>query len=149
MRTNKLLGVSRERMETLGFIVELLILTTIFFTPIVCAYKNYGFVKLSLVSAPIISFMLIVGAYWPHFFTDVRLDFMGFHFDGMSDVERVQNVAPEMREEATKLYWSNMGIGWPMKAIIGMVILLPYPLVVWLFGLGYKKVKNKFSAKNT
>ncbi|WP_298445323.1 hypothetical protein [uncultured Ferrimonas sp.] len=134
-------------METLGFIVELLILTIIVSTPIVCAYKNYSFVKLYLVSASIISLMLIVGSYWPHFYTDVRLDLMGFDFDGMSDVERSQYVAPEMREEATKLYWSNMGIGWSMKAIIWMVILLPYPVIVWLFGLGYKKVKNRFSAK--
>ncbi len=136
-------------METLGFIVELLILMIIVFTPIVCVCKNYSFVKLYLVSALIISFMLIVGAYWPHFYTDVRLDLMGFDFDGMSDAERGQNVAPEMREEATKLYWSNMGIGWPLKAIIWMVILLPYPLIVWVFGLAYNKLKNRFAAKNT
>ncbi|MBA6254391.1 hypothetical protein [Colwellia sp. MB3u-55] len=136
-------------METLGFIVELLILMIIVFTPIVCVCKNYSFVKLYLVSALIISLMLIVGAYCPHFFTEVRLDSMGFDFEGMSDAERVQNVAPEMREEATKLYWSNMGNGWPMKAIIWMVFLLPYPLIVWVFGLAYNKLKNRFGAKNT
>jgi hypothetical protein len=42
-----------------------------------------------------------------------------------------------------------MGIGWPMKAIIWMVILLPYPLIVWVFGLAYNKFKNRFGAKNT
>ena len=136
-------------METLGFIVELLILTTIFFTPIVCVYKNYSFVKLYLVSVFIISFMLIAAAYWPDFFTNVRLYLMGFDFDGMSDAERVQNVAYKMRGEAVKLYLSNMGIGWPLKAIFAIIIFLPYPLIVWLFGLGYKKINKTFSAKNT
>ena len=136
-------------METLGFIVELLILITIVFTPIVCVRKNYSFLKLYLVSVPIIFFILILGAYWPHFYTDVRLDLMGFEFDGMSDAERVKNVVPEMREEATRLYRSNMGIGWPMKAIIWMVILLPYPLIIWLFALGYKKLKSRLGVKNT
>jgi len=93
--------------------------------------------------------MLIVGAYWPHFYTEVCLDLMGYDSLGMSETERLQNVVPEMHEEATQLYWSNMGVGWPMKAIIWMVILLPYPLIVWLCGFGYKKSIIRFGAKNT
>ncbi len=96
-----------------------------------------------------ISFILILGAYWPHFYTDLRLDLLGYDSLGMSELERLQNVSPEMRDKATQLYWSNMGIGWPMKAIIGMVILLPYPLIVWLFGFSYKKLIIRFGAKNT
>jgi hypothetical protein len=84
-------------MEILGFIVELLILMLIVFTPIVCVCKNYSFVKLYLVSVLIIYFMLILGAYWAHLYTGVHLDLMGFDFEGMSDAERGQNVAPEMR----------------------------------------------------
>lgn len=96
-----------------------------------------------------ISFMLIIGGYWPHFYTEVRLDLMGYDSLGMSEAERLQNVAPEMHEQATQLHWSNMGVGWPLKVIIWMVILLPYPLIVWLFGFGFKKLKLRFSAKNT
>lgn len=149
MRTNTLLGVSIVQMETLDFIVKSLILIALIFAPIFCVYKNYSFVKLYLVSVPIISFMLIIGGYWPHFYTEVRLNLMGYDSLGMSEIERLQNVAPEMHEKATQLHWSNMGIGWTLKVIIWMVILLPYPLIVWLCGFGFKKLKLRFSAKNT
>ncbi len=79
----------------------------------------------------------------------MRLDLMGYDSLGMSEVERLQNVAPEMHEAATNLYWSNMGVGWPMRAILWMVILLPYPLIVWIFGFSYKKLIKRFSVKNT
>ena len=48
----------------------------------------------------------------------------------MSDAERAQNVAPELRDEATRLYWSKMGIGWPLKAIFGMIVVVPFLSVV-------------------
>jgi hypothetical protein len=102
-----------------------------------------------MVSVLIISFALILGAYWPHFYTEVRLELMGYDALGMSEGERLQNVVPEKHEIATQLYWSNMGVGWPLKAMIWMVILLPYPFIVWLFGFGYKKLTSKFGAKNT
>jgi hypothetical protein len=136
-------------MEILDFIVKSLVLLTLFVTPIVCVYKNYSFVKLYLVSAPIISLMLIIGVYWPQFYTELRLDLMGYNSFGMSESERLEGVIPEMHEKATNLYWSNMGIGWPLKAIIWMVILLPYPLILWLFRFSYKQLVKRFSAKKT
>jgi hypothetical protein len=136
-------------MEIVDFIVKSLILIILVFTSIFCVYKKYSFVKLYLISALVISFMLIIGGYWPNFYTEVRLDLMGYDSLGMSEAERLQNVAPEMHEEATQLHWSNMGVGWPLKVIIWMVILIPYPLIVWVFGLAYNKLKNRFGAKNT
>jgi len=136
-------------METLDFIVNSLLLIILVFSPIFCVYKNYSFVKLHLVSAFTISLTLIAGAYWPHFYTEIRLDFMGYDSLGISEIERLKNVAPKMQEEATKLYWSNMGVGWPLKVMIWMVILLPYPLIVWLGGFGFQKLKKQFRAKNT
>ena len=64
---------------------------------------------------------------WLHFYTDLRLNLMGFDFDGMSDIERTRNIVPELQAEATKLYWSHMGIGWPLKTIIGIIVMSLYP----------------------
>lgn len=135
-------------METLNHIVTFLIFTTIIVTPVFCVLKNYSFIKLYLVSTSLISLMLIVAAFWPHFYTELRLDLMGFNFDGMSDAERAKNVAPELRAEATNLYWSNNGVGWPLKAIIWMIILLPYPVLIWLIGFAQKKLSNRFDRLN-
>jgi hypothetical protein len=72
-----------------------------------------------------------VATYWPHFYSHYRLEQIGFDFAGMNDVERVRNVLPEMRDEATMLYWSNMGVGWQLKAIFGIAMFALYPTVVW------------------
>jgi hypothetical protein len=74
---------------------------------------------------------------------------MDFDFDGMSDVERARNVAPELRELATKLYWSHMGIGWPLKAMIGMALLSPYPTAVWILSLVLRKIRDVVCEKHT
>jgi len=44
-------------------------------------------------------------------YADLRLYQIGFNFDGMNDAQRALNVSVELKDEATKLYWSNMGIG--------------------------------------
>ncbi|GMM87022.1 hypothetical protein [Pseudoalteromonas sp. MTN2-4] len=136
-------------MEFLDLSVKLLMLLTIVFTPVYCVYKSYSYLKLYLISASLISLAIISGAYWPHFYTGMRLDLLGYDPFGFSECERLKKVAPEMRGIATQLYWSNMGVGWPLKALIWMVILLPYPSIVWLFKFSYKKLMNKFCAKNT
>ena len=136
-------------MKILGSAVELLMLVIIVSAPIICICRGYGFIKLHLVSVPIIFFTIILAAYWPHFYADLRLDLIGFDFNGMSDAERARDVVPEMREEATRLYSSNMGIGWPLKVIIWMTVLLPYPSIIWLFALVYKKTTSWLSDKNT
>ncbi|GAA0706054.1 MULTISPECIES: hypothetical protein [Vreelandella] len=127
-------------METLGIAISLVMAGLIIATPIYCVAKSRSFIRLNLISIPIIFTLVIAGAYWPHFYKDVRLEMMGLDFDGMSDEERTRNVTPEQKEEAIELYWSLMGIGWPLQAIIGMVLVLPYPSTVWLVGFGAKRV---------
>lgn len=118
-------------MEILGIAIQLGFLIAIVVIPIIGASKGYGFIRVNIVSLPIICFLIVLLAYWPHFYTDLRLELMGFDFEGMSDAERARSVLPEMRKEATALYWSNMGIGWPLKAIFGIALLAPYPTLVW------------------
>ena len=133
-------------METLGIAISIGLVALIVAYPIYVVSKGQGFVRTNLISIPIIFVLVIAGAYWPHFYKDVRLELMGFDFEGMSDEERTRHVSPERKGEAINLYWSLMGIGWPLKAIIGIVILLPYPTVVWLVGGLAKRIRNGSSS---
>jgi len=136
-------------MEVLGIAIHIGFFVAIFVIPIVGVSKCYGFVRLNAISLPLICFLMTLVAYWPHFYSDLRLELMGFDFEGMSDTERARNVLPETREEATALYWSNMGIGWPLKAIFGMVLFAPYPTVVWGGSVLVKHVRRKRKSEIT
>jgi hypothetical protein len=108
--------------------------------------KRKGFVS-NLLLGSFLSFMmcvlLVVGfAYFSDLETSLRLGHLGFNFDGWTDEERLRKIAPEFRDEATKLYRSHMGIGWTFKAIIGLVLLIPYHLVASGFVYIVSKPKN-------
>lgn len=117
-------------MDIFGKIIIVGFLLFILATPIILSLKGYDNFKILAWSFPLMAAFIFLGSYWPHFYVDLRLELMGFDFDGMSDLDRARNVLPEFKEEATKLYWSTMGVGWPLKAFIWMVILSPYPFVV-------------------
>jgi hypothetical protein len=113
------------------FFILVMILITPFTMPFLLKRKGY---VASLLLSSFLSFivcLLLVSflAYFPDLYANLRLDYLGFDFDGWSDEDRVRNIAPELRDEATKLYWSIMGIGWTFKAIIGAVLLIPYQIV--------------------
>jgi hypothetical protein len=113
------------------FFILAMILITPFAMPFLLMRKGY---VASLLLSSFLSFIacvLLVAflAYLPDLYADLRLDYLGFDFDGWSDKDRVRNIAPELRDEATKLYRSRMGIGWPLKAIFGAVLLIPYQIV--------------------
>lgn len=132
-------------MDTLGKIIFVSLALAIFAMPIFFVFKKYSFTKFYLVSLATIIAVVFFAAYWPHLYTDLRLQAMGFDFQGMSDAERARNVEPSLRDEATELYWSGMGVGWPLTAILWAIILMPYPLLIWLF----KKAGQYFGSKHT
>jgi hypothetical protein len=132
-------------MDVLGKSILAFLALLVFAMPVYLALKKYSFIKFYLISLAFIIPLLFVAAYWPHLYTDLRLQAMGFDFQGMSDAERIRNVAPELRDKATELYWSGMGVGWPLTAILWVIILSPYPLAIWLI----KKVGQYFVGKYT
>jgi hypothetical protein len=129
--------------DNLGITILLLLVFVVISTPIICICKKLNIVKFHIISILIIIIAITLGAYWPHLYIDIRLELMGFNFNGMSDAERTMNVAPELRAEATKIYWSSMGVGWPLTAMLWAIMLLPYPTVVWLLALFYKKTTRR------
>ncbi|MES9900747.1 MAG: hypothetical protein ABW148_17255 [Sedimenticola sp.] len=129
-------------METLGIAISIGLVALIVAIPIYAVSKGLSFVRSNLFSIPIILCLVTVGAYWPHFYKDLRLEMMGVNREGMTDVQRTRNVSPGLQGEAIELYWSLMGVGWPFKAIIGMVLIAPYPSVVWLAGFGVRRFRR-------
>lgn len=132
-------------MALIGNLVRDGILLALLATPWLVAFrvskqKPFSqFLRINLISLPIIFALIALLAYWPHFYRDFRLSLMGFDFDGMSAAERVRQVAPESRELANNLYQSGMGIGWTLQAIIGMVIFFPYPFVITIIIFGTRR----------
>ena len=131
-------------METIGFLVTSLLLIFIAASPAVAVANGYGFVKGLVVSLPICIILIITLYWWNDYYPDFRLEMMGFDFNGVSDSERLRNVPLELQAKATKLYYSRFGIGWPLKAIFGMVLVTPYILVVLGGAVAIKRLrKNK------
>jgi hypothetical protein len=112
------------------FSILAMILTMPFLMPFLLRRKGYV-TSLRLSSfLSLITCLLLVSlfAYLPDLYAHIRLDYLGFDFNGWSDEERVINIATEFRDEATKLYRSRMGIGWTLQAIIGAVLFIPYQI---------------------
>jgi hypothetical protein len=82
------------------------------------------------VSAAVVIVAATFLACWPHIYREIRLDKLGLDMLGSSDAERVRNVAPEHRAEAIRLYWSCMGVGWPITAFALAAYGLIYQFVV-------------------
>ncbi|MEM8504875.1 MAG: hypothetical protein AAF716_17180 [Cyanobacteria bacterium P01_D01_bin.1] len=139
-------------MELLGLVVQGGLLCMIFVVPWVLALRRsrqrkfLQFVRVNLISLPIIFVLLALLAYWPEFFREFRLSQMNFDMYGMSEAERVQQVAPELRELANEIYMSSSyGIGWPLKAMMVMVMFLPYPSGVLMLVFLARAIKHQVS----
>ncbi len=69
--------------------------------------------------------------------------------DGMSETEFYRNVSPENMEQVKSLETSIMGIGWPIKAIFGYLIFIPYLIFVYIGKTLIKKLKKNKTMPNT
>jgi hypothetical protein len=75
---------------------------------------------------------------------------LGYDFEALTQVESYQNVAPENMQKVKQLEIGHDGVGWPVGAILGGVVLIPYLLIVYGLGnalLGIKKYSTKKSRR--
>ncbi|MDH5233038.1 MAG: hypothetical protein OEY38_23540 [Gammaproteobacteria bacterium] len=118
-------------METFGHIVTLLLIAIITFIPVYMVIKGNGFFKSLIISLPLCCMLVVAVYWWYDIYPDFRLEMMGYDFNGMNDAERLKNVPQELREEATNLYSSRFGVGWPFKAMFGAAFIgVPYVFLV-------------------
>lgn len=125
------------------FSILVMMVITPFAMPFLLRRKGYvtSLLLSSFLSLMTCVLLVTLLAYLPDLYAEMRLDYLGFDFNGWSDEDRLRKIAPEFRDEAIKLYRSIMGIGWTLKAITGAVLLIPYQIVA--SGLVFMVSKSK------
>ena len=73
------------------------------------------------------AFLISIFAAWGDFSNLILLNHYGYSVDGMN----YENVLPENRERVDTLVTSLMGIGWPLKAMFGFIMTIPYLIFVY------------------
>jgi 4-amino-4-deoxy-L-arabinose transferase-like glycosyltransferase len=134
-------------METLIIITNFLLLGLILIIPmllLIYLKKRRGKKKI-LLPYYLISLLLLVVLIWIFVWWGNKSDMMilkhyGYNFDAWTEIERFQNVAQENMETVKRIEISIMGIGWPLKAIFGCVMIIPYLIIVYI---GNKLIGNK------
>lgn len=62
----------------------------------------------------------------------ILLKHYGYNIDGMSESEFFGNVLPENMDRVKRLETSIMGIGWPVIALFGFAMTIPYLIFLYL-----------------
>lgn len=96
-----------------------------------------------LTNGLVVSCILFFAAWWGDASINLKLDFLNFNFDGHNDQARLANVTEQNKEHAKALYYSQFGIGWPLKAMFFSILAIPYYLLIFLLHLAYIKFKKK------
>jgi hypothetical protein len=86
----------------------------------------------SLISLLVLGLLILLFAWWAEKSDMILLEHFGYNDDGWNNAEKYQNVAKENLEKVRRSKTSIMGIGWPLKAIFGYVMLIPYLIFVYL-----------------
>ncbi|WP_228411679.1 hypothetical protein [Chryseobacterium sp.] len=106
-------------------------------------YRNYSkliSISFSLILCLLISAILtFVAVYWFAELSDnILLKKMGYNENGMNEFEYFEHVPPHLLQKAKEIRESQMGIGWPLKAIFSFVFFIfPYNLTATIV-LGLK-----------
>ena len=124
-------------METLITISNFLILGLIIFAPILILIilkrlkTKRTVIIYSLIGLFVLGVLMLIFAWWSHESDLILLKHFGYNIDGMSETEFFGNVLPENMDKVKRLETSVMGIGWPVKAIFGFVMTIPYLIFVY------------------
>lgn len=94
----------------------------------------------------IVGFIIISSfAYYVHLSNDLLLAHYGYNDDGLTISERFIDVSTNNKEVVKSLLFSQSGIGWPLKAIFGIISYTPYVLIAYLFYLIYSNYRKKIN----
>ena len=133
-------------METLIAIIDFFILGIIIATPILLLtilkksnHRSYSIIYFMI--GIILSGLIIwLFAWWTDISNSILLKHYGYNVLGMNTTELYKNVMPADLERVRNIENSVMGIGWPLKAIFGFIIFIPYLCVVFI---GSKIIEKK------
>ncbi len=120
-------------METIITIINFIILGLIISLPILTITRlrksntRKVAVKYYLIGLFLMAFLISIFAVWGDFSNLILLNHYGYSVDGMN----YENLLPENRERVDTLVTSLMGIGWPLKAMFGFIMTIPYLIFVY------------------
>ena len=131
-------------METLVTISDFLILSLIISLPILLLIflkrkspKRIA-VKFFLIGFFSMALLISIYAAWSDISNLMLLKHYGYNADSMN----YDNVSSENRERVKNLVTSIMGIGWPLKAIFGFIMTIPYLIFVYIAKIMIGRLKN-------
>ena len=135
-------------METLIAIIDFLVLGIIIVTPILIliilkksnlrSYVIFYF----LIGIILSGLIICLFAWWTDISNSILLKHYGYNVLGMNTTELYKNVMPSDLERVWNIENSMMGIGWPLKAIFGFIIFIPYLCVVFIVSKIIEKTPN-------
>jgi len=137
-------------METYIAIIDFLILGLIMATPILLlVYFKKSNTKHSCIYYFLIGLLVSSGiiccfAWWTDKSNLILLEHYGYTFH-VNTTKSYENVLPENIERVKNMETSIMGVGWPLKAILGFIVFIPYLLLVYIGNKLLKKIKNEKS----
>ncbi len=101
--------------------------------------KKHGFFRFYLLSTSISCCLLLLSVYIFHTTTEMDLRDLGvqLEFQGVDESGSFDLVSKDKISEAKKLHTSYMGIGWPVKFLFLLPLILIYPVVVYVAGRNY------------
>jgi len=135
-------------METLITISNFLILGLIIIAPILTLIilkrlkTKRTVIIYSLIGLSVLGVLMLIFDWWSHESNLILLKHFGYNMDGMSETEFFGNVLPENLDKVKRLETSVLGIGWPVKAILGFVMTIPYLIIVYLGKIMIDRLKQ-------
>ncbi len=135
-------------METLIAIIDFFILGIIIATPILLLtilkksnHRSYSIIYF-LIGIILSGLIIWLFAWWTDISNSILLKHYGCNVLGINTTELYKNVMPSDLERVWNIENSMMGIGWPLKAIFGFIIFIPYLCVVFIVSKIIEKRKS-------
>ncbi|MDO5666064.1 MAG: hypothetical protein Q4G63_12535 [Bacteroidia bacterium] len=132
-------------MEFFTRVIDLLFFITIIALPflVFIALRNLNrrqqIVYYFLIGIILSSLLIYFFAWWVDASNIILLKYYGYNLQGINIVESYENVLPQNIQKVKNIEKSLMGIGWPLKAIFGFIIFIPYLLAVFFGRMIWKK----------
>lgn len=136
-------------METLKLTISYILLLGIILVPILTFIQvkkgnryKYDFMTYLVVGVIIASVIIAIGAWWGHYSTELLMSHYGYDFEAMNKTDSFKNVSLKNIERVKNLKKDYLGVGWPFKAIVGLILYLPYLLLIYFGGSLTRRMKR-------
>lgn len=134
-------------MEIIVILIDILFFLIIIALPFIFSNRNSNRYKMFNIFTLILSVFIltILFSWWNDFSVEFLLSNYGYDPYNSSEEGILESVGKENFERVMELRISHMGIGWPLKALFGIIPISVYSIISYfLMNYVYKtKIKNK------